>query len=317
MNDWSLYLGAAALLCAVCSLLGAGLAHRWGVDPTRETPGSRAKGAWRRLLLRRISGFLAMLPAALWMSAAAGEAAGKGTGAALCAGYALLCALLGFLAMFASVRRGAKGMAHVCGEELFAAAGKLRHALALLAAVFSAGALLMSLIRDGVVDVTNGHLFLFSAALFPMLSMQLAASRLAPVLRNERQMLPASAGGPVCAALIALLSLLPGASFVPSGNMSLALTGGVWLCWAAAWLTLCGLGGCALHGLLERPFARKRRSALPHTVLCMAASVPLAMYAQAWLFLAAAALCAVCVVADALVCAAWLRRIGRGFFARY
>lgn len=47
MSDWALYLGLAALLCAACSLLGAGFAWKWGVDPSRETPGAgkRAQGA--------------------------------------------------------------------------------------------------------------------------------------------------------------------------------------------------------------------------------------------------------------------------------
>lgn len=316
MSDWALYLGMAALLCAACSLLGAGLAHLWGVDPSRETPGAGPKGAARRLLLGRMTGFLALLPAVLWLSAAAGDALGREVGAAVCAVYAVVCAMLGFCAMFTSVRHGSKGMAHVCGEELFEHADKLRYALGLLAAVFSAGAMLMSLLRDGQVDVTNGLLMLFSLALLPMLGMHGAGDRLAPVIRGEQQMLAVSSGGVVCAALIAILSLLPGSSLVLSDTMIFVLLALVWLCWLAAWLTLCCMGGAALCALMRRPLERKARSAFGHTLLCMAASAVLALYAQAWLFIIATALCVLCVLMDAIACVAWLRRIGRGFFSR-
>lgn len=317
MNDWSLYLGAAALLCAACSLLGAGLAHLWGVDPSRETPGTHAKGAARRLLAGRIWGFLAQLPAALWMSAAAGEIWGRGAGAVVCAGYALLCALLAFEAMFASLRHGAKGMAQVCQEELFAAAGRLRNALGMLAATTCAGAMLMSLIRDGQVEVTNGLLGVFALLMWPMMSMQLAAGRFAGVIRSERQMLSVSAGGPVCAALIAMLALLPGAALVLKTDMILALAALIRLCWAASFIALCSMGGHALHGLTRPAIERRKRSTLPYTALCAAVSVLLALYAQAWLFVLAAALCALCVVMDAAACKAWIRHIGRGLFSRY
>lgn len=315
MNDWALYLGVAALLCAACSLLGAGLAHLWGVDPSRETPGARQKGAVRRLLLGRTGGFFSALPAALWMSAAAGEAWGREAGTAICAVYALVCALLAFLTVFTCVRREAKDMAQVYGEELFPAAKKLRHALGMLAAVFSAGAMLMSLLREGQVDVSNGHLFLFAVALWPMMSMQFAAG-FAGAIRNERNMLSAAAGGPVCAALAAILSLLPGAGLVLSDTMRLVLLAGIWLIWAAAWFALCRMGARALHGLLERPLERKKRSMLPHTLACMLLSAALALYAGAWQFILAAALCVLCVFTDASVCLAWLRRIGRGLFSR-
>lgn len=317
MNDWALYLGVSALLCAACSLLGAGLAQLWGVDPSRETPGAGKKGAARRLLLGRIIGFLALLPAALWMSAAIGDALGRETGAAACAVYALACALLAFGALFTSVRHGAKGMAHVCCEELFEHADRLRYALGLLAAVFSAGAMLMALLRDGRVNVSNGLLLMFSLAVWPMMGMQMAADRFAGLIRGEQQMLCVSVGGSVCAAMTAILSLLPGAALVLSDAMILALMAGIWLCWLAAWLVLCRMGGYALCDLTRRPLERKERSALPHTIFCMAASLLLALYAQAWLFAAAAALCAVCTLMDAAACAAWMRRIGRGLFPRY
>ena len=317
MNDWALYLGVAALLCAACSLLGAGLAHLWGVDPSRETPGAQVKGAARRLLMGRICGFVAALPPALWMSAAAGQAWGREAGAAFCALYALLCALLAFDAMFASVRHEGKGMAYVCREELFEAAGKLRHLLGALAAVSSAGVMLMSLIRDGQVDVGNGLLFLFSLALWPMLGMSQAANRFAGLLGSERKMLSASAGSSVCAALIAVLALLPGSALVLSMDLIVLLMALVRLCWAGAWLALCGMGGYALHGLTRPVIERRKRSKLPYTALCLAASVLLALYADAWLFVCAAALCALCVIVDAAACAAWLRRIGRGLFSKF
>ncbi|MBQ8618264.1 MAG: hypothetical protein IJ418_12275 [Clostridia bacterium] len=317
MNDWALYLGMAALLCAACSLLGAGLAHQLGVDPSRETPGAEKKGAARRLLLGRLSGFVSMLPAALWMSAAIGDVLGRETGAAVCAIYALACALLSFCALFTSVRHGAQGMAHVCGEELFAQADKLRYALGMLAAVLSAGAMLMSLIRDGQVDVSNGLLLAFSLAVWPMLGIGFAADRIAPVLGGEGQMLPCAMGGPVCAALIAMLALLPGATLVLSGKMILTLMAGVQLCWIFAWLALCGMGAEAMHGLTQRPLERRKRSKLPFMIFCVAASVLLALYAGGWLFVAAAALCMLCVLADVCAMAAWIRRIGRGLFSRY
>ena len=184
MSDWALYLGLAALLCAACSLLGAGFAWKWGVDPSRETPGAGKKGAGRRLLFGCELGFLVMLPPALWMSAVTGQMLGERMGAAVCAGFALLCAMLGFCAAFTALRHGAKSLAHVCEEEFFSHAGKLRLAIGALACVFSAGTMLMAILRDGEADVTNAMLLVFSCALWPMLSMR--ADRLTGLIQNER-----------------------------------------------------------------------------------------------------------------------------------
>lgn len=315
MSDWALYLGMAALLCAACSLLGAGFAWKWGVDPSRETPGAAKKGAGHRLLFGCVLGFLVMLPPALWMSAVAGQMLGERMGAFACAGFALLCAMLGFCSAFTSLRHGAKSLAHVCREELFPHAGKARLAIGVLACVFSAGAMLMSILRDGAADVTNAMLLVFSCALWPMLSMR--ADRLTGLIPNERKLLSCAAGGPVCAALIAILALLPGAKMLLSMPVIVALMMSIQVLWLAAWLALCCLGGRALHDLMERPFQMKKRSVLPKRLLCIILSVPLALYAPGWLFIASAALCGACVLMDVVACSAWLRRIGRGFFSRY
>ena len=315
MSDWALYLGLAALLCAACSLLGAGFAWKWGVDPSRETPGAGKKGAGRRLLFGCELGFLVMLPPALWMSAVTGQMLGERMGAAVCAGFALLCAMLGFCAAFTALRHGAKSLAHVCEEEFFSHAGKLRLAIGALACVFSAGTMLMAILRDGEADVTNAMLLVFSCALWPMLSMR--ADRLTGLIQNERKLLSCAAGGPVCAALIAILALLPGAKMLLSVPVIAALMVSVRVLWLAAWLALCCLGGRALHDLLERPFQMKKRSVLPKRILCIILSVPLALYAPGWLFLVSAALCGACVLMDVAACSVWLRRIGRGFFSRY
>lgn len=316
MNDWALYLGAAAALCTACSLMGAGFAHLWGVDPSRETSGTHQRHAAARRFSGQLQCFLAALPASLWLGAEAGQRFGALGGALVSAAYALGCAMLGFMAMFVSVRHDGQDMAQVCEEELFDGAEKIRHALGCAACVLGAGAMLMSLLKDGFVVVTNAHLLVFSCALWPMLSMQTAASRIAPSIANEREMLPAAACSAVCAGLFALLMLLPGASLTMRWEMTLVLGIGVALVWIAAWTVLVRLGGKELYGLLKRPFSMKKQRAWPKTLLCAAISIVLALAGGAWLFVAAAALCAGTAAMDIVACTTWLRRIGRSLFSR-
>ena len=316
MSDWALYFGLAAALCMVCSLAGTVLGHIWGVDPSRETPGMRAQHAARRGFCAQIACFAAVLPGSLWLGAYARETAGSVSGAMACAFAALLCALLSYGTMFASVRRDGRGMAHVCGEELSESGKKIRCALGCAACVLSAGAILMSLLRDGFVNVSNGHLFVFSCALLPMLSMQMASERMAPVIRNEKEMLPAAAGGVVCAAMIAMLMLLRGEALRLDVPIMLVISTAIILIWLASWAVLVHLGAAALHQMLERPFAMKKSRRWPKTLVCTAMSAVLALAGGAWLFTAAAALCVCCVLMDISACTAWLRRIGRGLFSR-
>ncbi|MBR4039809.1 MAG: hypothetical protein IKJ11_06910 [Clostridia bacterium] len=316
MSDWALYFGLAAALCAACSMTGAVLGHIWGIDPSRETPGTRRRSAGCRLLGERIASFAAVLPPCLWLGACAGQAIGSMPGAAVCALCALTCAMLSYCAMFASVRREGRGMAHVCGEEHSEAMMKTRCALGCAACVAAAGALLMSLLRDGYVDVSNGHLFALSCALLPMLSMQMASEHMASVIRNEKAMLPAASGGVVCAAMIAMLMLLQGAALHIDDRMALVLRASVILVWLVSWAALVRLGAAAAHKLLERPFSTKRQRFWPKLLLCAAAGIALALAGGAWLFVAGAVLCACCALLDAVVCTAWLRRIGRGLIFR-
>ena len=316
MNEWALYLGMAAALCMLCSLLGAALAYLWGVDPSREAPGTYTVHALRRQMLARVSCFLSVLPASLWLGAYLGQMLGSVPGAACCALYTLACALMGFLATFVSVRHDGCSMARVCGEELFEKAEKLRHALGCAACVLSSGALLMSILRDGWVAVTNAHLFALACVLGPMLIMQMGAERIAPMVTSEKQMLLASAGSAVSAGLMAMLMLLPGAAMPLRWEIALALWVMITLVWIISCVTLVRLGGRALHGLLERPFAAKKRGAWPEMLLCAAACVLLSLIADAWLFIAAAVLCTLNALMDLLACMAWLRRIGRGLFSR-
>lgn len=316
MSDWALYLGLAAALCAACSLTGAVLGHIWGVDPSRETPGRHSRHAGRRLFGARIAYFAAVLPACLWLGAYAGQAMGSVPGAIVCALFALTCAMLSCCAMFVSVRREGRGMAHVCGEEHSDLMMKMRCALGCAACAAAAAAMLMSLLRDGYVDVSNGHLFGFSCALLPMLSMQMASERMAPVIRSEKAMLPAASGGVVCAAMTAMLMLLQGEALHMDDRMALVLRAAIVLVWLASWAVLVRLGAAALHKLLERPFAAKRQHFWLKLLLCAAVSAALAFAGGAWLFVMAAVLCACCALMDAAVCTAWLRRIGRGLFFR-
>lgn len=315
MNIWALYLGMAAVLCMVCSLFGAGLMEIWGVDPSREAPGTYRRGAGLRLFAGQIGCFAAMLPACLWLSAEMGQVLGGMNGSLMCAGYALLCTMLGLLALFTSVRHGAGGAACICGDELFSGAEKMHHALGWIAGVFSAGAMLMSLLRDGWVNVSNFQLYLFSAAVWPMLSMQLSADRLAPAIRNERQILPAATWSTMTAALIGVMMLLPGRTLEMSWLVFRLLKAGIALTWMISWAALFRLGAKGLYRLTERPLKRRKRGAWPETLLCAAASIALALYGGAWLFTAAAALCALAVLMDFIACAMWIHRIGRGFFS--
>ena len=315
MNIWALYLGMAAALCMVCSLFGAGLMDMWGMDPSRETPGAHRRGAGLRLAAGQFFCFAAILPACLWLSAEMGQVLGRMNGALMCAGYAILCAMMGLLAMFTSVRHGGGGIAFVCGEEFFAGAKKMRCALGCVACVFAAGAMLMSLLRDGWVYVSNFQLYLLSAAVWPMLSMQLSADSLAPVIRNERQILPSAAWSAVCAALIGILMLLPGKTIAMSWTLFRVLKIGIALTWLISWVVLFRLGARGLYCLTLHPLKRRKRGAWLETLLCAAASISLALYGGAWVFAAASALCALAALMDFMACAMWIHRIGRGFFS--
>lgn len=310
MSDLALYLGAGALLCAVYSLLGGGLARRWGVDVSRDAPGTLKRGTERRLIVRQTLGLAAALPPALWMSAAVGQVMGWKVGMAVCAAGALLCAMLGFAALFASVRHEGEGAARVCAEGLFPAAGRIRQALGALSATMAAGAMLMSLLQDGRADVTNGMLYAFSCALWPMLSMSVASERLAPVIRSERQMTGAAAVSAVGAGLLAMLALTPSAA-VLTGGLTVLL---VRLLWLASWAVLLGQGDRALRALLERPMMQKPRRLWPCTLLCAAVSVLLAGLGGTRVFTLATVLCALTVALDVAGCMGWLERIGRGLF---
>lgn len=315
MNDWALYLGMAALLLAACSLLGALFGHIWGVDASRDTPGKFKKGASCMMWVGRVMSFAAILPMALWMTAAMGQVMGAQLGALACMGYALACSMLSYGAMFASVRHNAEGMSVVCEEELFPHAGRVRLLLGLTAMLLGAGAMLMSVVRDGQVEMSNALLFVFSSTLWPVIGLQMTANCLACMIQNERQILACASMGPVGAAMVATLAMLPGAEMIMNASMARVVEIGVTLIWVISWMMLCRAGGVALQTLLEHPVSRRRPKLLPMAVLCGLASIPLAMLADTWLFVTVPAVCMVIVLMDIAACFVWLTRIGRGLFS--
>jgi len=315
VNDWALYLGMAGLLLAACSLLGALFGHIWGVDASRDTPGKFKKGAPCMMWVGRVMSFAAILPMALWMGATMEQVLGAQLGALACMGYALACSMLSYGAMFASVRHNAEGMACVCEEELFRHAGKVRLLLGLTAMLLGAGAMLMSIVRDGQVEMSNGLLFVFSSTLWPVIGLQMTANCLACMIQNERQILVCASMGPVGAAMVATLALLPGAETSMNASMMRVVDIGVTIIWVISWMMLCRAGGVALQAIFEHPVSRRRPKLLPMAVLCGVASMPLAAIADTWLFVAVPVVCIIIVLMDISACCAWFARIGRGLFS--
>ena len=316
MIDWVLYLGMAVLLVAMCSLLGAIFSRIWGIDASRDTPGKDRRGASCMVALGRVMSFVAILPIALWMGATMAQVLGAQLGTMACTGYALACSMLSFCAMFVSVRHNAEGMSVVCEEELFVHAGKIRLLLGLTAMQLGAAALLMSIMRDGQVEMSNGILFVFSGMLWPVIGLQMTANCLACMIQNERQILLCASVGPVGAALVAALALLPGAEMSMSPSLERVVGVSVTVIWILSWMMLCRAGGVALQRLLEHPVSRKRPSLLLTAPVCAVVSVPFALMADTWLFVLVPTVCAVIVLMDIAACCAWFARGGLDAFAR-
>lgn len=311
MNDWMLYLGMAALLLAACSVFGVFFSRILGVDASRRTPGSNRRGAACMMWVGRTMSFAAILPMALWMCATMELVLGAQLGVLACMSYALACSMLSFAAMFASVRHNAEGMSCVCEEELFRHAGTVRLLLGLTAMLLGAGAMLMSVVRDGQVEMSNGLLFVFSCTLWPVIGLQMTANCLACMIQNERQILLCASIGPVGAALVASLALLPGAETSMNASLARVVEVGVTVIWVIAWMMLCRAGGVALQCLFEHPVSRRRPKLLPMAVLCGVVSVPLAALADTWLFVAVPVVCIVIVLMDITACCAWFTRSAR------
>ena len=314
MKNWVLYLSMAALLVALCALLGAIFSRILGIDALRDTPGKCKKGAAGMVALGRTMSFTAILPMALWMGATMVQVMGPQLGAMACMGYALACAMLSFCAMFASVRHNAEGMSCVCEEELFTHAGKVRLSLGLTAMLLGASALLMSLMRDGQVDMSNGLLFVFSCMLWPVIGLQMTANCLACMIQSERQILLCATVGPVGAALVAAFALMPGAEMSMNASMEQVVSVAVTVIWVLAWMMLCRAGGVALQGLLEDPVSRRRPSLLLTAPLCALVSVPFALLADQWLFMLVPVVCVAIVLMDISACGVWFAREGLGMF---
>lgn len=311
MNNWGLYLGTSALLLAACSLFGALFSHILGIDSSRSTPGRHKRGAACMVWVGRMMSFAAILPMALWMCATMEQVMGAQLGVLACMSYALACSMLSFAAMFASVRHNAEGMSCVCEEELFRHAGTIRLLLGLTAMLLGAGAMLMSIARDGQVEMSNGLLFVFSCTLWPVIGLQMTANCLACMIQNEKQILLCASIGPVGAALVSSLALLPGAEMSMNASLVRVVEVCVTAIWVIAWMMLCRAGGVALQSLFEHPVSRRRPKLLPMAVLCGAASVPLAALADTWLFVVVPVVCIVIVLMDITACSAWLTRSAR------
>ena len=311
MSDWVLYLGMAALLLAACALFGMLFGRILGIDASRSTPGGKQRGAACMMWVGRAMSFAAILPMALWMCATMGQVLGAQLGSLACMSYALACSMLSFCAMFASVRHNAEGMSCVCEEELFRHAGTVRLLLGLTAMLLGAGAMLMSIMRDGQVEMSNGLLFVFSSTLWPVIGLQMTANCLACMIQSERQILVCASIGPVGAALVAALALLPGAETSMNASLASVVEIGVMIIWVIAWMMLCRAGGVALQNLLEHPISRRRPKLLPMALLCAAASIPLAALADTWLFVAVPVVCIAIVLMDIAACCAWFTRSAR------
>lgn len=305
MDERALLAGVCAMLCAVCSLLGRGLEHLWGVDASRTLQGSRTLGAAAAGLT------LALTPFALWMAAAATEMLGAVGAAALCAAMALAGGTLGFAALFVSLRNE-DSLAGVAGGEFFPAAKRLYCAAAALASVLSASIMLIALLHSG--SVPGAAILAFSVSVWLALCALAPALLLRPRIRNERQARHAAYGAAAVPAMLAVpaVELLSGMQMHTYESV-----GAIVIIWLWAWALLAGFGGWALHGLFESGLPGKKRwTDRLYTPLAALLSAGLAMVCDARLLPVACGACAIVAVLSAAVCAAWLERIGRGLLHR-
>lgn len=300
-------LGALALAAAY-ALHGGWLAARWGVDPSRRTPGAltRLSGTRRMPGVLAVIGHAAMhLWMACWTLGYARTWLGETAGTAFALLGVILCGALSFAALFVSVRHETD-LAQVAAQELFPAAGRLLCALEALTVLPFSG-----LLMTGKLLFVEPWMFCLCVfGIWPAVGMMSASAFLAPTVSSERHMRPVTYGSAVCAGLLGLgvFAAQPDDRIVAAAGLAL---------WAVIWLMSAALGTHGACGLLGSGRPGKRR--VPRLLLalpCAAASLALGLWGGQYALLLCGAAGAACALMAALICARWFARIGRGLFSR-
>lgn len=308
MEDGMVFALGALALAAADLLIGGWLSARWGVDPSRGTPGANARfsGARRVPGILPVIGHAAIdLWMAFWMFAGFREWMGEAVGTVISVLGVSLCGALSFAALFVSVRHETD-LARIAEEELFPAAGKLMHALEALTVIPFSGLL----ITGKLLFVDHRVFCLTVCGVWLAVGMMSASVQLAKAVGSERHIRPVTYGSAACAGILSLgvLAAKPDDRIVTVAVLAL---------WAVIWLTAVGLGGHAICGLLEsdRP-GKKRVPRLICTLLSAAAGLALGVWGGEYALLLCGAAGAAWVLLAVAVCVRWLERIGRGFFSR-
>ena len=308
MEDGRVFALGTLALAAAYVLIGGWLAARWGVDPSRETPGANARPSGAR----RVPGALAVIGhaaihlwMAFWMFVGLREWMGETVGTVISVLGVSLCGALSFAALFVSVRHETD-LARVAEEELFPAAGKLMYALEALTVIPFSG-----LPVTGKLLFVDHRVFCLTVCgVWLAVGMMSASVQLAKAVGSERHMRPATYGSAACAGILWLgaFAAKPDDRVVTVAALAL---------WAVVWLTAVSLGGHALCGLLqsERP-GKKRVPRLVFTLMSAAAGLAIGVLAGEYALLLCGAAGAAWALLAVAVCARWLERIGRGLFLR-
>lgn len=320
MSEWALFWGAAAMLCAAYALHGGWLAQKWGIDPSRkmqaflDARGKKRRGGAGLFVVGY--GMASFLGASLMVSSMM-DCAGWITIAVIFIWSTTLCGTLGFAALFASVRC-AKGLPEIAGEELFPAAKKIMHALALLLTVGGMGLVVNCFVGSIGSQVDTACVFASGAVLWLALSAMVPAQLIAPRIRSERTMRRASYGGAVRLGVIVLAldtadrsRLLPQLSAFPLVIWMIIL----WY-FLVGVMMLC-LGYDAIVGMLKSELPKKKR--VPDFIwvmMCAAMGIALGFIDVQRLLILSGTAGAAYVLMAVATCIKWFNRIGRGLFSR-
>ena len=320
MSEWALFWGVAALLCAAYALHGGWLAQKWGIDPSRRTRASldvrgrrHRGGAGVYAVGYGMSSFLG----ALLMVGSMMDCAGWLTTAVIFVWSTALCGTLSFAALFAGVRC-AKGLPEIAGEELFPAAKKIMHALALLFSAAEMGLVANSFVGSLGSQVDAACVFASGAVLWLALSAMIPAQLIAPRIRSERTMRRASYGGAVCLGVIVLAL-----DTADRSRLLLQLSAFPLVIWMIIlWYFLVGvmmlcLVYDAIVGMLKSELPKKKRvPVFVWVMLCAAMGIALGFIDVQRLLILSCAAGTAYVLLAVVTCTKWFNRIGRGLFSR-
>lgn len=311
-------IAAIALFCLLYMLLGMRLGRRWGVDASRPTPAAetgRAKSAVL-LLVRDVAVYAYFaLEACRNMEAS--------PSALLCLSAMIaMTGVIGYAALFVSIRHEGEGVAAAAGWEIGRMAEKAYHLLALLVSVPALAFVLRGLYASSGTGIpAKKPLSLLCALLFGLSALQ-NAQLTAEQIAHEEEGGALAMGGVLIAGLMTAASILGGGWPAICGRIMGKETGQILCVGVMLFASICALYALArlalasLHGLFRRELpVRKKLPPAAKAVLELAA-IAASAAGCAWMMDKALWVCACAAVLLMLlsffVCALWLRRIGRG-----